>query len=621
MEQQTALLTGDAGIRDLVDRLVRFDGPPDQFLRELLAAQCRFAEVAAGAVVRTGEGQRLELLATHPAVGPTEGPPYWLALAVDLLRREGVPDESLVRPVTRPDAVYGQGPTQHLILVPLKGESSLTGCEAFVVETGNPSWADRSRQRLEVSLFLLSLYEMRQTLSRRESDLRGLSMATTVLARANEHGKFRPASLAFCNEVASRWKAERVSFGVLAGRYVKLRAMSQTEHIVRKMALVQTIEGAMEECLDQDVEVMHPAPPEVGTVNRAAAELSERAKAGLVLSLPIRRDGEPQAVLTVERRTDEPFTPEQVEFLRLACDLCGPRLLERHETDRWVGARAAASTRRGAAMMLGAQHTWAKLTAVLLLAAILAVTLIQQPFRVTAPFTFEAVTQRTVAAPFNGFLMTVNVEPGDAVNAGDVLATLDTAELRLQLAQAMAEQRTFMKQADIARREHKAVEVQIAEARAAEQQARIDLLTFQINHAELKAPVAGTVVTGDLKQKLGAPVSKGDALFEVAPLAALRAVLRVPDDDIAFVRAGQPGALAAALDPGRAVPFTVEQVNPIAEVIAEQNVFRVKAELADKPAWLRPGIEGIAKIDAGRASIAWVWTREAIAWVRLKLWL
>ena len=63
--------------------------------------------------------------------------------------------------------------------------------------------------------------------------------------------KFTSAAMAFCNEVASQWQCERVSIGFLKERYVQLKAMSHTESFNRKMQVVQDIESAMEECLDQ----------------------------------------------------------------------------------------------------------------------------------------------------------------------------------------------------------------------------------------------------------------------------------------------------------------------------------------------------------------------------------
>ncbi len=57
-----------------------------------------------------------------------------------------------------------------------------------------------------------------------------------------------------------------------------------------------------------------------------------------------------------------------------------------------------------------------------------------------------------------------------------------------------------------------------------------------------------------------------------------------------------------------------------AELVKQKNVFRVQVRLIDPPGWLRPGIEGVAKIEAGERLLVDIWTRRAVNWVRMKLW-
>jgi len=128
------------------------------------------------------------------------------------------------------------------------------------------------------------------------------------------------------------------------------------------------------------------------------------------------------------------------------------------------------------------------------------------------------------------------------------------------------------------------------------------------------------VVEGDLKRQIGAPVKMGDVLFEVTPLESLRAVLHVREDQITDVRVGQHGRLATASYPAQRITFEVERVNPIAEVVKQKNVFKVRVRLLELYPWMRPGMEGVAKIDLAKRSYAWIWTRKIINWVRMKLW-
>lgn len=602
----------------VVDRLAVFQGGPAEFLQELLEAQCRIGGASGAAVLRRGAQNRAEVVAVHPRI--TRGTaPAWIGQAIEVVNghQDGELGE-IVRPVRDRESLYGQSPTSYMVLLPLRHGQGAVG---FHVPTGDPIELEQRRGTLVLGLRLLDLYEARITLQQRQAELQKLASAVQVLSAVNEHGRFRPASMALCNEIADRWRCGRVSLGLLSGRYVKLRAMSHTERVNRKMKLVQSVESAMEESFDQDLEVLHPAPPTATFVARAAAELARDHNHANICSLPLRHEGQVKGVLTLEREGDEPFNTAELEFLRLTCDLCTPRMLELADHDRWIGARAATQTKRLAAGVIGPRHTWAKLTAVAVLAVLLVLIFGQGTYRVEAPFVVEAVQQQVIPAPYDGYLNAVAVEIGDTVAAGDVLAELDTAELRARLAELRAERVGYLKNADLARRDNKPVEVQIALARAAQAQAQIQWIEHQISQAQIRSPIAGVVVQGELKRRVGAPVEKGNVLFEVAPLDALRAVLHVSENQVHDIAAGAVGELASASHPSAHVAFEVERIDPMAQVVQDRNVFRARARLVDDKQWMRPGMEGLAKVDAGRRSYLWIWTHEAVDWVRLKLWI
>ena len=607
---------------EVVARLSRFDGPPEQFLAGLLAVQCQVAPARAGAILRPGGERGPEVLAVYPPLPQGAQAPVWLAQAAEVCPRVVRDGATAVRPVHGAEDLYGQPARQQLVMVPLRGERAVRGVAVFVVPVQADPALAAVRERLELTVGLLSLYEMRLLLQRRQADLGRLRTAMETLATAGTHDRFKGLAMALVNEIATRWQADRVSVGFLKGRYVHLTATSHTEKFSRKMQLVQDIEAAMEECLDQDIEVLHPSPKEATYVARAAGELARRHGAGHVLSMPLRHGGEPVAVLTLERPADAPFTVDEVESLRLASDLVTPRLADLEAHDRWFGARMAAAVRRTAAAVVGPKHTWIKV-AVLVAVGLLAFMIFGKgTYKVEAPFVLEPITQQVVPAPFDGFLEAVHVEAPEQVVAGEtVMAELETADLRMQLAEARAERATYQKQAAAARRDFKTVEAQIAEAQADQVSARIDLLQRHIGQARIVAPITGRVVSGDLKKRLGAPVKTGDVLFEVAPLEALRAELAVSEEDVADLELGQEGELATAGFPGRHFGFVVERITPVAQVEEQENVYKVRVRLKRLDPRMLSGMEGVAKVEIGERRYIWIWTRPIVRWVRMKLWI
>jgi multidrug resistance efflux pump len=157
-------------------------------------------------------------------------------------------------------------------------------------------------------------------------------------------------------------------------------------------------------------------------------------------------------------------------------------------------------------------------------------------------------------------------------------------------------------------------------AQVNEAAAEIALLDAQLARTQIVAPFDGVITNGDLSQSVGMPVQRAQVLFEIAPLDSYRVIVRVPDADIASVAEGRPGSLVLSALPGEQFDLRVSRITPIAEQADGDNTFRVEAKLDTVSDRLRPNMEGVAKLDAGRHLLIWIWTHHLIEAVRLKLW-
>jgi len=179
----------------------------------------------------------------------------------------------------------------------------------------------------------------------------------------------------------------------------------------------------------------------------------------------------------------------------------------------------------------------------------------------------------------------------------------------------------YQKQRAASMRDGKTAGAQIAQAQSDKLAADIRLTEYHSDQAMLVAPITGWIVSEDLKRRLGAPVETGDVLFENARIDSLRADLYVPEASIAQVEAGQTGELVSVGRPDQKIRFTVERINPIAEVVNQKNVFNISAKLLDEADWMRPGMEGLAKISVGKRRTVWIWSHRLTNWLRMKLWI
>jgi len=108
---------------------------------------------------------------------------------------------------------------------------------------------------------------------------------------------------------------------------------------------------------------------------------------------------------------------------------------------------------------------------------------------------------------------------------------------------------------------------------------------------------------------------------QIARLDRLYIECSVSERDIPYLRAAAGGEIAFASQPRTKYPVRVSRIEPAAQVRETGNIFLVRAAPAD-PAetWWRPGMSGIAKLDAGDRSLLWILTHRTIEFLRLQLW-
>lgn len=637
----------EASIEASMRKLLMFEGPSESFIPALLEWQCRLVEAEGAVVMRVGREETIEVVGAYPGSLLKPPHPAWINQAAASVPEVLNSSTTVTREMDAAPGYYGQAGQNHLILIPLRGEGLVRGVAAFPVMGRDERALERSRERLEFSAAVLSLYELRMALRFRVQDSKRLRQSVDMLAKLNQNGHFRSAAMSFCNEVAYRWSAHRVSLGFARGRGVRVEALSHTEKFSRKTKLARQIQATMEECLDQDLEVMSPADPGASTVSRAAETLAREYGPSIVLSLPIRQtmidrnlvdevsqgrslgkealeqgSAVPFAVLTVERSVDQPFDATEVAMLRLACELASARLLELHRTDRIWPARMALDARRLLASVAGPRYTWVKVAAVLVTAALMFAFLGRTTETVSGSFVVQPRLQAVVAAPFDSLLEQVHGEPGDAVEAGvTVLADLDTLELRNQVTSVVQRQRTFEQEAAEAFRAGDPERAEIAQLRAAELEPELELLREQLVRARITAPISGQIISPSLREAQGTAIQRGQMLFSIASLDDLEIEIFVSEQHIADIRPDQTGRLAATAFPTQPLGFRVIRIAPAAEVRGQVNAFRVDAVLDEPPpAWLKAGMEGVARVEIGRASYAHVWTRDMVNWLRMRLW-
>jgi len=591
---------------------------PAALLRSICAAEG--AQSAALVQLRSEEAA-LDVLAVHDAAAPiTDGrAPEWLGRAAAVVTTAL---EQGAAAAAQDQQAADDGRSWWFAAAPLRSLARDELAAVYRFSAADAATAQRVRDRLALaSAALVAAESLRQGRAAREEAAR-LRLAAGLAAAALQQRRLLSCCVALVEETAARLGVDRVSLGVVEGGFARLVAMNGATRFSRRTQLVRDIEAAMDEALEQDVEVVSPVDPHTPIVAQDARRLAQRTGLACVATLPMRspEDGRPFAALTLERPT--PFSQEEIDTLRFALDLTAPKLWDLWRRDRWVGARALSCARDWAARLVGPEMALAKVAALLLIAALAAAALVQGPVWVRGEFVIEPVEARTIAAPFDSVLEEALVEVGDRVEAGSTtLARLDTSELRLALAEARADLEHWRVQESLARSGGDIAQAQLAQARAAQAQARIDLLEARIEQATIVAPISGVVLEGDLQQQAGAPLQLGQPLFVLAPADALQATLYLPESGYRLVREGAECELAPAAAPADRLPCSVARITPVAQERSGMRAHRALAQLRDRPDWLKPGVSGAARVRAGSRSLLGQWTQPLLDWFRLRFWL
>ena len=228
----------------------------------------------------------------------------------------------------------------------------------------------------------------------------------------------------------------------------------------------------------------------------------------------------------------------------------------------------------------------------------------------TAPL--EAPAEAQVVAKTSGVALSVLVEEGDVVRAGQTLVRLDASRAELQAAQTAAQMnklqnqfaraQTLAKEQLIAASDYDQIRYDLENARAANRLANLEL-----SYAAVKAPISGVVAS--VTPKPGNFVQINTPIVRIVDTSTLEAVLNVPERELATMQAGLPVDLRVDALPGKTFTGTIDRISPVVD--SGSGTFRVIAEF-DSGGLLQPGMFGRIGIDYDKRANATVVPRAAL---------
>ncbi len=587
---------------------------PADFCRSWLALQCIHigGVTEAVLVLETPGTESFAPAAFWPEVHPDR---TTLAPVVDRAIREGtgviVPQEG--------SAIDGQ--QRYHVAYPVMLDGRLRAVVAVNLEPRSEAQLETAMRQFQWGAGWLEVVFRRRLNDPTELSRQRLAFVVQLLSDFLEHPSFEDSVTACVTELATFLDCDRVSLSVQDSKRMRVVALSHSAHFDRDSNLARAIETAMEEAVDQRETVVYPPVDRDSMVTtHMHAGLAQTFGSSAIVTVPLQSRGRVIGAITFERGGARNFEQPAVDLATSVAALLGPLADVRRANETslltQVGRRAAGAWSK----VVGPNHGGLKLALIVAAALTVFFSIATGEYRVTAQTAIEGSIQRVVVAPFSSFVKEIAVRPGDLVKAGQVLGRLDDRDLQLERVKALAVREERSNQHREAMAMGDRAQIRIMSAQTQQIEAQVGLLDEQLSRTEIVAPFDGVIVKGDLSQSLGAPLERGQMLFEIAPLQSYRVILEVDEHDIGAVAIGQRGAITLASLPGEQIAFQVSRITPVNTARDGRNFFRVEAKLAQGNARLRPGMEGVGKIDAGENKLIWIYTHHMIDWLRLWAW-
>lgn len=209
----------------------------------------------------------------------------------------------------------------------------------------------------------------------------------------------------------------------------------------------------------------------------------------------------------------------------------------------------------------------------------------------SATASLQAEHAASVIAEMPGTVLSIDVEEGDRVRKGRILARLDADRSRLTLRQNEAELGKLQNELDrnerlIDRKLIAATTFDQSQSQYLAQRADTDLARMKVRKSEITAPFDGIVTRRWIKR--GQFMAANSTAFDIADFSDLTTRLSIPERDAAALKVGQAVDIAVDAIPNKRFSGTIKRIAPIVDEASGTVAVTVAADNTSKQ--LRPGL-------------------------------
>ncbi|QDT13088.1 efflux RND transporter periplasmic adaptor subunit [Planctomycetes bacterium K23_9] len=462
------------------------------------------------------------------------------------------------------------------------------------------------------STFLSSIANREKSLSA-TSQMRTTASTLELVMRTQQAATIEEACTNAVVDLKEHWKCDQVFIGLCGDRSnCKMVAASDVAIIDGNAESTMLMKNVLDECLGREAWGAWPPLPGAEPHQLLAHKQLAR-RDSLVISTPLTTgDGKAVGALAMVGRREMATIPNLQHFVSAVGEPLGTTL----ET---VRQKQRGRINRALRTITSNKHRLKFAAAVCGVVGLAAVLCMPWTYTITCQSLIEPVERRFCVAPHDGLLQNTLAEPGEVVDQGQLLARMDGREILWELAGVSAEKSRAAKKRDTHLAKHETPEALMADLDRQRLENQESLLEFRESHLEMSSPINGIVLSGSLDRRENFPVSKGQVLYEIAPLDNLRIEVAIPADEIMHVEVGDQVSVYFDGFGTSAVDGVIDRLRPRAEIRGAENVFIAEVTVANDKLGLRPGMEGRAKVKTDSRSVAWIAFHRAIEQTRAAL--
>ncbi len=447
-----------------------------------------------------------------------------------------------------------------------------------------------------------------------------------AVVKASDFKSLHELGFAITNSMKNKFSCEQVVLSYVKGSKLQIISISGLDDVYPNSPGVKKIHSAMEECYDFADVICSQIEDDWTETSVTSNHCLHRAwhienGSAPVASVPLMVGDNCIGILSFTRAKKFPFTQVELSKIVETVSPFAPAMMLVAKAERGLWNHMTDSAKKGASWFFAPRSYQRKLVAALLLAGMAYFCLAKTDYQVTTTSQITPSDVQVFAAPFEGTIGDCHVEDGQTVERGDLLYEMDTTDLQLEMDRLESELevlRLRVNQALVIR------DVRAASLAGAEIQvvtAKQDITKHNLSHAQVRATSRGTIVAGKLSQRIGEIVPLGAPLMDFVPEGDWSIELVASEGVATDLQVGLKGEFACNARPGEMLHCKIVRLRPSFEPRDGKNVFIAEAIVQDNPEWMRPGMEGVARLDVGQRRVWWVTLHRAIDYIHLNFWL